>query len=158
LAEKDTLSLKLPDGTVMTMVDHIAFSQDTSGTIYEIGEFSDSGFDLLQTPSVVYQSPMAVGQVVNTSGVFASGDTVLESYRVDAVERVSVPAGTWVAFKVTRSSQQRNALGQLIASRTQTEWVVPSLGIVKFQRLITDHESGISLTATYSLKTYQLTP
>jgi len=101
---------------------------------------------------------MAVGQVVDTSGVYVSGRTVLSSYRVDAVERVSVPAGTWVAFKVTESEQERNALGQLTSSSQSTAWIVPSLGIIKLQQTATDYEDGISLTLTASLKTYQLTP
>jgi len=52
LAEKTTMTLKLPDGTTITIVGHIAFSQEDDGTIYEVGEFLPQGIDFLQTPMV----------------------------------------------------------------------------------------------------------
>jgi len=153
--EKLTLSVELPDRTTMTKVEGFALSQDSNGTIYLVGIFTPSGIERFQSPIVVYQSPMEVGQVVRTSEI----PGIARSYRVEALEKVSVPAGTWVAFKVVGSAQFRDAFGQPISSTQITEWIVPSLGrYIKRQVTKIDHKNGNLEATTYSLKTYRLNP
>jgi len=84
---------------------------------------------------------------------------IARSYRVEALEKVSVPAGTWVAFKVVGNAQLRDAFGQPISSTQITEWIVPSLGrYIKRQVTKIDHKNGNLEATTYSLKTYRLNP
>lgn len=158
LAMKVTLNLTA-GGRPIVMVEHFLIGQDTDGTIYNLAKVTPNGIDMLQSPIVIWRSPMSVGQVVDWTGQYViSGSITSGSYRVDSVERVSTPAGQFVAFKVTESEQELNSLGQQISSSKITYWVVPQLGQVMFKETTTDYADKISWSFTVSLKAYQLSP
>jgi len=155
LVIKGTLSLTTASGAPITLTEFSLIAQDESGSIWLIGMSTPEGDDILVEPVIMWRSPMEVGQVVNYTRVFASGETMIGSYRVEGVERVSVPAGEFVAFKVTESSTQKDAWGQTLASATTTSWVVPEIGgTVRKVGTITNYEGGFSLKLTAVLKTY----
>lgn len=165
LAMKTTLNVSV-NGRPLTSVIYEIISQDNDGTIYLLAEItSEEGTDSLQSPIVMYRSPMFIGQVVNWTGLYESGQKTIGSYRVDNMERISIPAGQFVAFKVTKSEKvlkEYLLFGQLItqpiADLTEILWIVPQLGTIKTSGTITYHLDKASLSIITSLKSYYLNP
>jgi len=155
LVLKWTLSLTTASGAPITLTEFGLIAQDESGSIWLIGMSTPEGYDILAEPVIIRRSPMEVGQVVTYTGNFASGKVSIGSYRVERVERVSVPAGSFVAFKVTESSTTKDWLGQTLLSDEFTSWVVPEVGrSVRSIWTVTYYTYGISLKLTAVLKTY----
>jgi hypothetical protein len=94
--------------------------------------------------------------VVTYTGNFASGKVEIGSYRVEGIERVSVPAGSFVAFKVAGSSTTKDEEGETLSSEAFTSWVVPEIGgAVRLITTITNYEYGVTFKLTAVLKTYK---
>lgn len=160
---KQTLNITM-DNRPLTQMEYFIVSQDYNGTIYRLSGMTLEGSDLLLSPIIMFQSPMFIGQVVSWTGQYVSGNVEIGSYRVDGVEKVSTPAGQFVAFKVSESGQMRDKFGNQIASYSETLWIVPQLGTVKKNRTATmvitiDYENiVVSASLTMLLKTYQINP
>ncbi len=155
LVLKWTLSLTTTSGIPITLTEFLLITQDESRSIWLIGESTPEGYDLLVEPVIMWRSPMEVWQVVTYTGKYGSGEVDIGSYRVERVEKVSVPAGSFVAFKVTGSSTTKDWVGQTLSSEETISWVVPEVGgIVREILTVTNYEDDISLKLTAVLKTY----
>jgi hypothetical protein len=153
---KLTLDITTTSGVPITSTEFILIAQDESRSIWMIGMSTPEGYDLLVEPVIMWRSPMEVGQVVTYTGNFASGKVEIGSYRVEGIERVSVPAGSFVAFKVAESSTTKDAMGETLLSEASTSWVVPEIGgAVRQIVTITDYEDEFTLKLTAVLKTYK---
>lgn len=156
LVMKLTLDITTTSGVPITLTEFTLIAQDESGSIEMIGMSTPEGYDLLVEPVIIWRSPMEVGQVVTYTGNFASGKVEIGSYRVEGIERVSVPAGSFVAFKVAESSTTKNAMGETLLSAASTSWVVPEIGgAVRQIVTITNYEDDFTLKLTAVLKTYK---
>lgn len=94
--------------------------QDEQGSVYELG---DSDEKWLKEPVLQVRSPLKVGDEYSTNSIYGSGLTTETTTKVVGVERVSVPAGTYTAFKLESKETSRRD-GVLNAQ----EWWVPALG------------------------------
>jgi hypothetical protein len=156
LVMKLTSDITTTSGVPITSTDFIFIAQDESRSIRMIGMLTPEGYDFLVEPVIMWRSPMEVGEVVPYTGNFASGKVVIGSYRVEGIERVSVPAGSFVAFKVAASSTTKNAMGETLLSEASTSWVVPEIGgTVRQIVTITNYEDEFTLKLTAVLKTYK---
>jgi hypothetical protein len=156
LVSKFTLDITTTSGVPITLTEFTLIAQDESGSIKMIGMSTPEGYDLLVEPVIIWRSPMEVGQVVTYTGNFASGKVEIGSYRVEGIERVSVPAGSFVAFKVAESSTTKDAMGETLLSKAYTSWVVPGIGgVVRQIATITNYEDDITWKLTFVLKTYK---
>lgn len=157
LASKITLNLTA-NGRPLTIVGYSLISQDINGTIRLHGMVTDSGLVSLQEPIISRLSPMTIGQLVDYSGIFTSGEVIIGSYRVDTIEQISVPAGKFIAFKVIESSIVKDKFGNSEYYESSTMWIVPQIGIVYEKSDVTVPLESYSYSITASLKTYQLNP
>jgi hypothetical protein len=156
LAVKQTLELTTTTGIPVTSTEIALIAQDESKSIWWIGTSTPQGPVLLAEPVIMFRSPMEVGHVETYTAKFANGAVDIGSYRVEGIERVSVPAGSFVAFKVTKSSTVKDAMGNTLISASITLWIVPEIGwTVREIRNITNYTYGSSFKGTLVLKTYR---
>lgn len=88
-----------------------------------------------------YPAAMSAGQQLpdasftmnmKTDGLAASVGVDITNRNVEAKEKVTTPAGTWEAYKITYDSKVTMNMGFAIPIKMQmTEWFVPDFGIVK---------------------------
>jgi len=108
-------------------IDVIAYlSQDLGGSVWQHGDFTDGAEELVAAPYggkvLVTKSPFVVGDryqynISYNTGAWESGST-----EVVVRETVTVPAGTYEAYRVAR----RTCAGGVTA--LTTHWYVPEVG------------------------------
>lgn len=156
LAVKLTLELTTTTGIPVTSTEIMLIAQDESKSIWRIGMTTPQGPVFLTEPVIRWRSPMEVGHVESYTAEYVNGVVEIGSYRVEGIERVSVPAGSFVAFKVTSSSTVKDAMGNTLKSVSSTSWIVPEIGwFIRDIANITDYTSRTSFKGTFVLKTYK---
>ena len=90
-----------------------------------------------------YPTSVSVGQqlsdasfsldIKSDNGMPASMDMDITNRKVEAKEKVTIPAGSWEAYKITYNSKMTmTTMGIPIKMQMQmTEWFVPDFGIIK---------------------------
>ncbi|ULT44464.1 hypothetical protein KRR40_14595 [Niabella defluvii] len=89
-----------------------------------------------------YPSSLSVGQALSDasfnmdmkaeSGLMANVSIDITNRKVEAKEKITTPAGSWDAYKITYDSKMVMNMGFAIPMKMQmTEWFVPDFGIVK---------------------------
>lgn len=142
------------------------YRQDQNGNIYARGVKPDTGdivWNVEANPEVlILRSPLQIGQTYNYNIALSDGTQVSSNYSVNGVERVTVPAGTFTAFKVISKGSFKSrkitpeGTREFTAEGTATEWFVPSIGTsVKAIVAITSN-SNASLNLTLELDSYHL--
>ena len=122
------LDLVVNDETPVTISGRSYFSQDPDGTLYWHGE-TDESVDppierFVQTPVEgrfrSLASPIIVGATNQSCVTYDDGTTVVAESTVVAVERVSVPAGQFVAWRI--EGTQTKTTGTAVTSYEVTSW------------------------------------
>ena len=144
---KSSGSLGTYDGSVVWTISHGAW--EGRPAVIQMARLGGAAFDpkthanmanldaegkasMVFDPPVGYQWPLQVGKTwtsKHTATTPATGRSVpLEvSWKVEALEDVTVPAGTFKAFKVVTT----NNFGEV-----ETRWTAPAAGIVLAKRLV----------------------
>jgi hypothetical protein len=89
-----------------------------------------------------YPSSLSMGQALSDasfnmdmkaeSGLMANVSIDITNRKVEAKEKITTPAGSWDAYKITYDSKMVMNMGFAIPMKMQmTEWFVPDFGIVK---------------------------
>lgn len=145
------------NGRTLTLLYSTFFRQDQDGNIYKRGERIISGerWIVSPTPEVISTlSPLQIGQTHTYDIIYSDGNREISTYRVDAVEQVKVPAGTFTAFKI---SQQTQTQGESSILSAATKWVVPQIGApIKMSGTSTDYTEGYSYILSAEMTAYSL--
>lgn len=91
-----------------------------------------------------YPSKLTVGEDLKDSkfdlnvtmkgGLAAQVSVKITKRKVEAQEKITTPAGTWNAYKITYHSETRINMGFSIPVRIEmTEWFVPGFGMIRSQ-------------------------
>lgn len=89
-----------------------------------------------------YPSSLSVGEALSDanfnmdmkaeSGLIANVSIDITNRKVEAKEKITTPAGSWDAYKITYDSKMVMNMGIAIPMKIQmTEWFVPDFGVVK---------------------------
>ncbi|HTG57127.1 MAG TPA: hypothetical protein VL943_12700, partial [Niabella sp.] len=89
-----------------------------------------------------YPSSLTVGQTLSDanfsmdmkseSGMMANVSIDVTNRKVETKEKITTPAGSWDAYKITYDSKMIMNMGIAIPMKMQmTEWFVPDFGVVK---------------------------
>ncbi len=126
LALQTDINATTSDGQPLTSSSQIYFTQDSSGSIVEIGDNNGLNATLrtVNTPDVVFPGTWSSSYAHTANLTFNTGETEQESISVNGTQVVQTPVGNFTAYAASLSSGG--------GSPTTAYWV-PQLGsAVKF--------------------------
>ena len=156
-AYKGTLNESYSDDTYngspsikKTSVFNLALKTGPS-TITSYAEFSPSGqllaetinavLEVVSTNSMAIPYPLGLGQSATGTLTFASGLTILETYKISNAQLVSTPDGTYSCWVVNQTAKRSDHV-----SDTTIQWVAPETGNFVMLKDTTDNGDGTGYT------------